>query len=284
VDYVTKPFNHYELIARVALQVRLGRVTRERETLLQHAMEERRAAGMLRLTAGVAHNFSNLLGSALGNFMYLERELDGTVSPAVRDALDDLRASLLRQQKMVRQFLRLAHGGDRRLDRANQADSFPPVALREVLAEVFEASPVETTEIASERWQVEISHAAMVRVPVGMVREACHLLVCELSSLAVAGSSLKVIAGPPDGGQVCCRFIGRGMPMLPEMREEIFEPFGLPLANVGTGLAFALVRQLMAQSGGAVAAQVPRTGEIEIELRFPAAGLEPEGAVAAVRP
>jgi CheY-like chemotaxis protein len=269
VDYVAKPYNHFELTARVGLQVRLRRMTQEREALTRIALEEKREATIARMTAGVAHNFSNLLGASLGNFMFLARQVGENPPPGVREALDDLRESLLRQQRIVRQFLHLTDRG--RLAHHDGAPRPQRVPLAPLVAALAEACHSEHPPAAAEApaWKVDIATGAAILCDADHAEEIFRLLMTELTTLASPKGSLELRVGPALGGHLGCRFLGSGLPLDPGFGEILFEPFSLPLAHVGTGLAFAVAKQLTERNGGTIQAEIPAPGTIAIELRFP---------------
>ena len=110
-DFITKPFNHKELIARVRTQVSLSRAMSEKEKMLHIAMEERRNAVVARIAGGISHNFSNLIGVSLGNLLLIESLLGNSVNPVAKEALSDLKKSLERQKMLIKQFIRLSNRG-----------------------------------------------------------------------------------------------------------------------------------------------------------------------------
>lgn len=66
VDYITKPIDLDETLARVQTQLRFVQINREMLDLQRRLNEARRAATIGAVTQGVAHNLNNLLGVVLG--------------------------------------------------------------------------------------------------------------------------------------------------------------------------------------------------------------------------
>jgi two-component system, sensor histidine kinase and response regulator len=66
VDYITKPIDLDETLARVQTQLRFVKINREVIDLQRRLVEARRAATIGAVTQGVAHNLNNLLGVVLG--------------------------------------------------------------------------------------------------------------------------------------------------------------------------------------------------------------------------
>src|SRR5258708_4074819 len=62
VDYITKPIDLDETLARVQTQLRFAAINRELVDLQRRLSEARRAATIGAVTQGIAHNLNNLLG------------------------------------------------------------------------------------------------------------------------------------------------------------------------------------------------------------------------------
>src|ERR1700753_2184997 len=66
VDYITKPIDLDETLARVQTQLRFVAINREVVDLQRRLGESRRAATIGAVTQGIAHNLNNLLGVVIG--------------------------------------------------------------------------------------------------------------------------------------------------------------------------------------------------------------------------
>ena len=62
VDYITKPIDLDETLARVQTQLRFVNINREMVDLQRRLVEARRSATIGAVTQGIAHNLNNLLG------------------------------------------------------------------------------------------------------------------------------------------------------------------------------------------------------------------------------
>ena len=67
VDYITKPIDLDETLARVQTQLRFLSVNREMIDLQRRLVDARRAATIGAVTQGIAHNLNNLLGVVIGH-------------------------------------------------------------------------------------------------------------------------------------------------------------------------------------------------------------------------
>src|SRR5690606_27660181 len=66
VDYITKPIDLDETLARVHTQLHFASINREMIDLQRRLAEARRSATIGAVTQGIAHNLNNLLGVVLG--------------------------------------------------------------------------------------------------------------------------------------------------------------------------------------------------------------------------
>src|SRR6478752_9266340 len=66
VDYITKPIDLDETLARVQTQLRFVQINRELLDLQRRLGDARRAATIGAVTQGIAHNLNNLLGVVIG--------------------------------------------------------------------------------------------------------------------------------------------------------------------------------------------------------------------------
>jgi len=80
VDYITKPIDLDETVARVQTQLRFAAINRENLELQRRLEESRRAATIGAVAQGIAHNLNNLLGVVIG---YLDLVKSGYDKPSV---------------------------------------------------------------------------------------------------------------------------------------------------------------------------------------------------------
>ena len=76
VDYITKPIDLDETLARVQTQLRFVAINREMIDLQRRLAEARRAATIGAVTQGVAHNLNNILGVVLGYLDLIKSHYD----------------------------------------------------------------------------------------------------------------------------------------------------------------------------------------------------------------
>ncbi len=241
VDFVTKPFNHKELIARVHTNIVYRRSIAEKERLVKEAMEGKRSESIANIAAGISHNFNNMLGAASGNTMLIKMITKNTLDVVSQDAIDDILTNLTRMQNMVKQFLLLA-------DRSNEVKGGIPEASSTDMHSMVEkvicdtefkndfASNVQNAVITGDKALVDESH----------IVEVFQLILTEVEALTDSQASciISTQASPQENALLCTVRI-EGLHIDPELRDAVFEPFSLPIVNVGTGLSFSVCKQLL---------------------------------------
>ncbi|MDB6169726.1 MAG: response regulator receiver sensor signal transduction histidine kinase [Verrucomicrobia bacterium] len=76
VDYITKPIDLDETLARVQTQLRFVQVNREMLDLQRRLVDARRASTIGAVTQGIAHNLNNLLGVVMGHLDLIKAYYD----------------------------------------------------------------------------------------------------------------------------------------------------------------------------------------------------------------
>ena len=102
VDYITKPIDLDETIARVRNQLRLQEVFRENFQLQERLADARKVAAVGAITQGITHNLNNLLGVVVG---YLDLMKNGHDSPdMVKRSIGLMDNAINRMVNIVRQL------------------------------------------------------------------------------------------------------------------------------------------------------------------------------------
>ncbi|MEM8549711.1 MAG: hybrid sensor histidine kinase/response regulator [Verrucomicrobiota bacterium] len=106
VDYITKPIDLDETLARVKTQLRLQEIFRENTELLMRLADSRKTAAIGAITQGIAHNLNNLLGVVVG---YLDLLKNGYDSPdMVQRSVTLMDQAINRMVNIIRQLSTIA--------------------------------------------------------------------------------------------------------------------------------------------------------------------------------
>jgi len=249
VDYITKPIDLDETLARVQTQLRFAAINREIIDLQRRLTEARRAATIGAVTQGIAHNLNNLLGVVIGYLDLIKTyhdkpELVKKNVQNVEDAVNRI-VSIVRQLSslVVKTRLPVTKVG---LDQALQG------ALQRYAAEYKITQPVTIVN------------------PLGALMIETHVEVFEevLSKLLVNGWEAYGDEAPPEkrlltittelvdrkeeGQFIRMRIEDQGRGIDPEVRDQMFEPFISTKHTVGVGMGLTVARHAMRNMGGDV--------------------------------
>ncbi len=107
VDYITKPIDLDETLARVRTQLRLQEMFRENLELQERLGDARKSAAVGAITQGIAHNLNNLLGVVVG---YLDLMKNGYDSPdMVKRSVGLMDNAISRMVSVIRQLSTIAN-------------------------------------------------------------------------------------------------------------------------------------------------------------------------------
>jgi two-component system sensor histidine kinase/response regulator len=106
-DYVTKPLELDETLARVRTQMRIVQEHRDNIRLTQQLEQSRRQSAIMHLTEGIAHNLNNLLGVMVGytNLMQMNAEKP----EKILSSCERLETAIKRMTRIVHQLTVIGH-------------------------------------------------------------------------------------------------------------------------------------------------------------------------------
>ena len=246
VDYITKPIDLDETLARVQTQLRFVAVNREMLDLQRRLVEARRAATIGAVTQGIAHNLNNLLGVVIG---YLD------LIKAYHDRPDQVKKNAQQVEDAVQRIVSII----------KQLSSL--VIKTRLPTEKFRLSQLLEGGVNRYRADHKISAAVTIDNPLGDLVVDSHVEVFEdlLSKILInaweaydqAPESQRPIlirTGLVDRGNEG-RFIritveDQGKGIAPEIRDHMFEPFISSKHTVGVGMGLTVARHALRNMGG----------------------------------
>lgn len=266
VDYVTKPFNSAELLARVRTQLELLRSRR--------ALEETGRARQ-ELLHVLCHDLANPLNAVRG---LLELAEDAPFLMEARAPMLEAAMNGLAIIDMVR---------------AMQAMEDRPLPLRPVnlLAALNQSAAMVRLPLEKKKLRLELrveGSLAVMAEKISLVNSVLNNLLTNAIKFSDPGGKIEVTAAAEDL-KVTLRLRDHGIGMPPEILRDLFDlhkPTSRPgtAGESGTGFGMPLVKRFMEAYGGAIAvaareaAQAPADHGTEVTLSFqPAPGAPVSG-------
>jgi two-component system sensor histidine kinase/response regulator len=249
VDYITKPIDLDETLARVQTQLRFVAINREIIDLQRRLTEARRAATIGAVTQGIAHNLNNLLGVVIGYLDLIKANYDKPEqvkknAQSVEDAVTRI-VSIIRQlsslvvktrlpvTKVVLQ--RVLENGVRRYQADYKIDQ--PVTVNNPAGDLVIESHVEVFEevlskILINAWEAYAPETPPEKRPITI--------------------TTQLIDRKRDGKIVEIRVEDQGRGIDPDVRDHMFEPFISTKHTVGVGMGLTVARHSLRNMGGEV--------------------------------
>jgi PAS domain S-box-containing protein len=232
-------------------------LTEIRQVQQQVQLKEHLAA-VGKLSAGIAHEFRNALGTILGYAKMLEKRDDPRVHGPAREILKEV--DVVRGQ--IDEFLLYARPPE---------PARAPVELEPLIRACAGVAPAGIrVEVSGEFATVAADESLLRRVFGNLLQNAADIG-------AEAGRVLLVrITGRRTAGAVQIEVDDDGPGISPDKRDQVFLPFFTTRPR-GTGLGLALVQRTVVDLGGSVEAGEGSRGGASFRLRLPIAALPAEG-------
>ncbi len=226
--------------------------TRERTQVQNQLRQAQKMEAIGQLTGGLAHDFNNLIGIALGNLDLLAERFDAASEE--RELTEAAIQAALRGAELTRQLLAFS----RRQPLAPKYTHLPPVleATAQLLRRSLGESVTIELNVSDAIWPVLIDisqlESALLNLAVN-ARDAMHnggRLTIEANNVVVdeRAFELNLEATPGDYALIAVSDTGSGMSA--EVLAHVFEPFFTTKGSGGTGLGLSMVHGFIKQSGG----------------------------------
>ena len=248
VDYITKPIDLDETLARVQTQLRFVTINRQLVDLTRRLEESRKAATIGAVTQGIAHNLNNLLGVVIGYLDLVKAYYDKPEqvkknAQHVEDAVQRI-VTIIKQLStlvvksrppLVKAGLqKLLEGGIERFH--DDYRSTAPVTIDNPLGE----QPIDTN--------YEILEEVIAKVLINGW-EAYDNKPSDPRPLSI---HTRIVEKPDEGKFVEIRVTDHGHGIDADIRDKMFEPFVSTKHTVGVGMGLTVARHALRNLGGEV--------------------------------
>ncbi len=281
-DYVTKPFNSKELMARIKSLLNLREMEGEiqersmeleklnlqlevalddlKETQSQLLQSEKMAT-MGTLAGGVAHEINNPLGAILANAQMLLRDVKNKED---RESLELIEESARRCRDIVKSLLTYS--------RKPATEKFKPVDLNEVIGDTCN---LLKHQLEGENIKIETEYGKLPRFP-GNANELqqvfTNLILNSRDAIKELDKPGKIIVKTShEGDFIVSRVIDDGAGIEQKNIEKVFDPFFTTknLADeLGTGLGLSITRKIVEKHSGEISIESEVGEGTTITVRF----------------
>ena len=266
-DYMEKPFQPQELLARVQAQLRV-------RTLSRGLSEARKMAMLGTLSAGLAHEVRNPAGAIINATPIIREELKRALGPRAEgsvaaELLRVVEESAHRIANLVGDLLHFSH-----LESSVEGEWRPTDGIENVLRLLRHRQTTVQLE-------AELAFEGAVPGVAGRLDQVVMNLLDNAFRAAGAEGQVWVRSRKTRGGDLEISVEDSGRGVAPEDRPHIFDPFFTTRAvDEGTGLGLYLSRRIVKSHGGTLelAPRVAGRGA-RFLLRLPGGMSEENGAV-----
>ena len=263
VDYITKPIDLDETLARVQTQLRFVSINRQMLDLQRRLEESRRAATIGAITQGIAHNLNNLLGVVIG---YLD------LIKVYHDKPDQVKRNALHVEDAVHRIVGIIK------QLSSLVVKIRPPLIKTSLARLIEGavsrfhadykltSPV-TVENPLGEFEIDANTEVFDEVLSKVLMNAWESYDHKPADQRPISVTTQLIDKAHEGQFVELRIEDQGHGIDPEIRDRMFEPFISAKHTVGVGMGLTITRHALRTLGGEVTmADRPGGGTIAILL------------------
>jgi DNA-binding response OmpR family regulator len=246
VDYITKPIDLDETLARVQTQLRFVAINREVLDLQRRLVEARRAATIGAVTQGIAHNLNNLLGVVIGYLDLIKAYYDKPEQ--VKKNAQHVEEAVHRIVSIIKQLSSLV------------VKSRPPVAkgnLKRILENgvarfhtEYKLNAPVTIENPLGEFVFETNYEVFEEVLTKVLINAWESYGNRPNDPRPIWVRARIIEKPDQGKLLEVRVEDQGRGLDEEIRDHIFEPFISSKHTVGVGMGLTVARHALRNLGG----------------------------------
>lgn len=266
VDYITKPIDLDETLARVRTQLRLQEMFHENLELQKRLGDVRKSAAVGAITQGIAHNLNNLLGVVVG---YLDLIKNGYDSPdMVKRSVMLMDHAINRMVGIIRQLGTIANNERIELS-THSIETLLNNSVDRLKNEHEIPANIEIESLLEENTTIS-ANAETFEIILG------KLLINAWESYAKdtpdAERKIKLVARlsrDKEPAELELKIIDNGTGIAPEVCDTLFEPFITTKTSVGRGMGLTISRHTIRNLEGEISLKANEDGGVTATMTHP---------------
>ena len=248
VDYITKPIDLDETLARVQTQLRFVAVNRQLHDLTRRLEESRKAATIGAITQGIAHNLNNLLGVVIGYLDLVKAYYDKPEQ--VKKNAQHVEDAVQRIVAIIKQLYNLVVKSRPPLIRASVEKLLEGGIAR--FHEDYKLTAPVTIDNPLGELMVDTNYEIAEEVIAKVLMNAWESYDNKSTDPRPISIHTKMIEKPDEGKFVEIRVTDHGHGIDADIRDKMFEPFVSTKNTVGIGMGLTVARHALRNLGGEV--------------------------------
>jgi two-component system sensor histidine kinase/response regulator len=248
VDYITKPIDLDETLARVQTQLRFVQINRQLVDLTRRLEESRKAATIGAVTQGIAHNLNNLLGVVIGYLDLVKAYYDKPEQ--VKKNAQHVEDAVQRIVSIIKQLSTLVVKSRPPLIKAGLQGLLEGSIGR--FHEDYRLTAPVTIDNPLADLQIETNYEIFEEVVAKVLINAWESYENKPTDPRPISIHTRTVVKPEDGQFVEIRVVDHGHGIDTDIRDKMFEPFVSTKNTVGVGMGLTVARHALRNLGGEV--------------------------------
>ena len=265
VDYITKPIDLDETLARVQTQLRFVAINRQLIDLTRRLEESRRAATIGAVTQGIAHNLNNLLGVVIGYLDLVKAYYDKPEQ--VKKNAQHVEDAVQRIVTIIKQLSTLVVKSRPPLIKANLQRLLEGCVAR--FHEDYKLSAPVTIDNPLGELMIDTNYEIFEEVLEKILLNAWESYDNKPTDPRPISIHTCAVEKPDEGKFVEMRVTDHGRGIDAEIRDKMFEPFISTKNTVGVGMGLTVARHALRNLGGEVSMTDTESGGATAVLMHP---------------
>lgn len=239
-DYILKPFDHEELLAKVQVMLRIKGLYNDLLKTRKDLLKAERLAAVGQLAAAMAHEVRNPLSIISTSVQFLKNKLEG--HDEAKDIMDTILRKISDIDGTIRELLAVA----RPLNLKSEPVDFNQ-CVQDVVAFIREKCLVQQVELTLN---LDESVPAIIGDSENLQRVLLNIFINALNSMP-DGGTLQVSTSHPEQDSVEVKIIDTGKGIEAEDIDHLFEPFFTKQSG-GSGLGLFMVKTIIDELNGRI--------------------------------